>query len=480
MSNGENTALVGSSPTFGANFPKENAGFTPADTISTHETPESEGKGLKFPKRVKYRGKPLATIYGKSKAYPQYRVAWSVQGKRRMKAFDRYGGEDGALAYAEQLVSDLAKGSQATALNSRQATDALAALERLDTLFQATGKRFSLLGAVSEFAEAVRKLGEHSLGEAVKGFTANVASIKRKDVGEAVEEFIALDSPRTKASNGERPQLSSEYARIRALLLRRFSGSFENTAVCDLAKQHLDTFIGSLGELSAKYRNHHRAAIRQFLGWCVRKDYLAATHRLGEADQMRPEHANTAEVEFYTAKELRALLEAAEGPMRAMIAISGLAGLRTQELLRLDWADVWRVPQHVEVTAGKSKTRQRRLVEMVPALQAWLEPFQSLKQGKLWPTYDNAFQIQFPEVCKQAGVKRKANGLRHAFCTYHFAAHANENLTAALAGNSPAMIHSNYKGLATKTEAEKWFAVAPAKAENVISFAPKQGGALAE
>ena len=33
------------------------------------------------------------------------------------------------------------------------------------------------------------------------------------------------------------------------------------------------------------------------------------------------------------------------------------------------------------------------------------------------------------------------------------------------------MIHVNYKGLATKTEAEKWFAIAPAKAANVIPLA---------
>jgi hypothetical protein len=59
--------------------------------------------------------------------------------------------------------------------------------------------------------------------------------------------------------------------------------------------------------------------------------------------------------------------------------------------------------------------------------------------------------------------------LRHAFCTYHFAAHANENLTAAQAGNSPAMIHAHYKGLATKAEAEKWFNVnPPGAAKNVI------------
>ena len=68
-------------------------------------------------------------------------------------------------------------------------------------------------------------------------------------------------------------------------------------------------------------------------------------------------------------------------------------------------------------------------------------------------------------------MKRKDNGLRHSFCSFHFALHANETLTAAQAGNSPAMIHQHYKGRATKAEAEKWFNVQPAKAENVVPLA---------
>ena len=101
---------------------------------------------------------------------------------------------------------------------------------------------------------------------------------------------------------------------------------------------------------------------------------------------MRREHADNGEIEFYTPKEFRALLETAEGPMLAMVAIGGLAGLRTAEILRLDWEDVWRVPGHIEITAGKSKTRQRRLVEVCPALGAWLETFRQL-QGQSLPDY---------------------------------------------------------------------------------------------
>lgn len=69
-------------------------------------------------------------------------------------------------------------------------------------------------------------------------------------------------------------------------------------------------------------------------------------------------------------------------------------------------------------------------------------------------------------------MKRKPNGLRHSLCSFHFALHSNEGLTAAQAGNSPAMIHGHYKGLATKSEAEDWFNVAPSKVDNVIALDP--------
>jgi len=440
----------------------------------------------KWPKRVKHRNKVLAKIYRPCAGRGSYRVAWAVAGKRMMKSFPTYSGKGGALEYAEDLVKDLAIGSQATLLTPGQANDALAALERLQGFYVSTGRRVSLLAGISEYCEAASQLHGRTLGEAVQGYLANIATVKRKDLAEAVEEFIAAEEPRTKAGEGQRAQLSAKYAYNRAIMLRRFAGTFPGHAACDLAKEHLDAFVSGLVVMksksrngkpvtSAKGRNHHRAAIRQFLQWAVRKDYLPATHRLGEADSMRPEHANNAEVQFYTPNELRALLEAAEGPMRAMVALSGLAGLRTQELLRLDWADVWRVHGHLEITAGKSKTRQRRLVEVVPDLDLWLGQFRDFTSGKVCKLHEITWQQHFVALCEKAGVSRKPNGLRHAFCTYHFALNANENLTAAQAGNSPAMVHQHYKGLATKAEAKKWFGVRPTKDVNIIPLPAVMG-----
>jgi integrase len=255
------------------------------------------------------------------------------------------------------------------------------------------------------------------------------------------------------------------------LRLRRFAKALPGHAVCDLSKPHLDAFIQAMADASPKARNHHRAGIKQFIQWSVRNDYLPPSNRLLEADALRMEHANNGDIGIYTPKEFRALLETAEGPLKPLIAIAGLCGLRTAELLRLEWEDVWRVEGHIEITQSKSKTRSRRLVTICAALAEWLRPYRDCS-GRLWKLSENCFHAHCAETCKAAGVKRKDNGLRHSFCSFHFVLHANENLTAAQAGNSPAMIHQHYKGLATKAEAEKWFSVKPSEAaRNVIPLA---------
>ena len=461
-------------------FPQENGHLQEICTEFAQNLARPADKRVRFPVTIRHRsGK--AKIYRPVGKFNYYRVAFTVAGKRRMQTFANY---PDAKAAAERIVRDTASGSQAAALSASKSRDALAAFQRLESFRQSTGRTVSLLAAVSEWAETAEKLDGRTFNEAVEGYFRSVANVKRKDIAEAVTDFLQADEPRTKAAEGQRSQLSAKYAYNRQLQLDRFAAMFPNTAVCELSKEHLDKFIGSLDKVkttsrngraagSAKSRNHYRAAVRQFLQWAVRKDYLAPTHRLIEADAMRPERANNAAVELYTPQEFAALLAAAKNdlkPLRPIIAIGGLAGLRTAELLRLDWADVWRVAGHIEVTAGKAKTRQRRLVEICPALAAWLEPFRKLAKGKLWTGHEITFQQHFVELCEKAEVEikgekvtvaRKTNGLRHAFCTYHFAANANENQTAQQAGNSPAMIHAHYKGLATKADAEKWFNVKP-------------------
>src|SRR2546430_801745 len=156
---------------------------------------------MRFPVIIRHR-KAEAKIYGKSKNYSFYRVAAYVGGKRRMTSYVTYSEARGA---ADKLVRDIAAGSQAAALTTGQANDALAALQRLDGLYRDTGRRVSLLAVASEYAEAARKLNGQTLGSAVEGYLSTVVNLKRMDLGQAVERFIQGRSHKTEAKNGKRP-----------------------------------------------------------------------------------------------------------------------------------------------------------------------------------------------------------------------------------------------------------------------------------
>ncbi|MGH7978468.1 MAG: hypothetical protein ACREE6_03775 [Limisphaerales bacterium] len=422
---------------------------------------------MRFPVTIRHRSS-AAKIYAPAKGFAYYRVSYATAGKRRMQTFATY---PEARTAALRVVKELANGSQAAALTAGQSRDALAALERLNGFYQFTGRRVSLLGAVSDFVEAATKLRGRTLGEAVESYLRNAVTVKPKGVAEAAEEFIASRQHRSESKNGKRAQLSASYATHFNSWLRDFAGAFPGTAVCDLSREHLNAYIKAHSDVSAKNRNDRRATVKMFLTWAARNDYLPANHRLLEADGMAREIVETAETDFYRPNELQKLLTSSDGNLQPALAIAGLAGLRGEEIMRLDWADVWRVAGHIEVTAGKSKTRQRRLVEICPALAAWLEPWRK-HEGKVFPGGVHVYQRGFLKLRGDLKMPDRNNGLRHAFCTYHFALHANEGLTAQQAGNSPQMVHSNYKELATKAEAEKWFNVLPANAaKNIIPLA---------
>ena len=83
-----NREVVGSSPTSGANFIEENEGFSESRTDPAQHSAASTRK-VKFPHTVGFR-KLTATIYGRSEAYPFYRMAVRVAGKRIARSFQTF------------------------------------------------------------------------------------------------------------------------------------------------------------------------------------------------------------------------------------------------------------------------------------------------------------------------------------------------------------------------------------------------------
>jgi hypothetical protein len=60
--------------------------------------------------------------------------------------------------------------------------------------------------------------------------------------------------------------------------------------------------------------------------------------------------------------------------------------------------------------------------------------------------------------------------MRHTYATYHLAAFNDIGKLSLQMGNSPQVIHSNYKGLVGKADAERFWSLRPATtdAEKIV------------
>ncbi len=464
-SRGESCA--GSSPVAPTIFAEQNESSRTTDTDQTQNLTEIGSRKVKFPQVIRHR-KAEATIYGRTASYSHYRLSYRAGGKRHLRTFATY---SEVLEAAKNVVRELADGSQSVALTSKEASDALAIRDALDAYRRDTGRSLTALQSVTGYLDAAKILPSNiSLADMVQGYLRTVAVVSRKLLSEAVESFLEMRRPKAAPLPGKRPTLHPTYVKDTSRYLREFSNMFPGHAVADLNRDLLNLYATSRADLSAKSRNDRRTTLGMFIRWCSRRDYLPVNHRLLEADGLRKETTDSAPIDFYRHGELRALLDNADQEMRVVIALQSLAGLRLEEVLRLDWNDVFGRPEHVEISSSKSKTRQRRLVEISPTLEQWLIPYRGM-EGKVvtrWKSA-NTYTQAFTKLLRSLKLHPRRNGLRHGFVTFHLAMHANEGLTSALAGNSPTVIHQHYRGLATKAEAEKWFAVAPPEpTENIV------------
>jgi integrase len=172
------------------------------------------------------------------------------------------------------------------------------------------------------------------------------------------------------------------------------------------------------------------------------------------------------------------ILNAARPELIPWLCIAGFAGLRTAEIQRLEWKNVDLAEKVIEVPASKSKTASRRLAPVTDNLFAWLQPYSNM-HGRVTSFENMAKQLdwlvrdineQRKEDGQAADFKWKHNGLRHSFVSYRISQIKDVAQVALEAGNSPTVIHTNYRQLVSPSEAEKWFAISPAAEEGIIPF----------
>jgi integrase len=407
-----------------------------------------KAKAHSFPLTVK-AGSTAVKIYRDSKPSGDYfRVVYHLGGKRhRLNFHDLDKAKNEAAAKAAQLARGDVDAVQLTG------KDRLAYGRALDAV-----KEFGipLDAAAIEYAEAKKILGGYSLTDAGRFFMRHHGrGVSGKLVAEAVEAFKA-----EKQAEG-RSKLYLDDLRYR---LDGFAKAF-NVEVRQLTPADARDFMNGL-KFSARSFNNHRRTLQTFFKFCQAHGWLSKETDLLESVGKRRE--SLADIEIFTPAELRRILHAATPKTAPCIALQAFAGVRSEELLRLTWADLERRKGFIEITAGKAKTAQRRLVPISLNLTQWLTVAPH-RDERVWPHSKPYLFEAMRDATAKAKVEWKANGLRHSFISYRLAANKDVAAVALEAGNSPTMIFRHYRELATEEEAKDWFGILPAKGvKNIV------------
>lgn len=400
-------------------------------------------------------------------SYQQFTLAY-YDGAKRVKK--RFSDLEEARKEAHLAATKLANGeNHVLRLTSLDRAHYLHALETLRPL----GRPLNL--AVSEYAEALKMLPPGtSLREAVACFARRHTTVREsRTVPELVAEYIAAK---------EKAGKSPAHLRDMRLRLTRFGRLFQ-LPVAQITGKMLQTWLDGLSVSNRSKLNEIRL-VGGLLNFAVRRKY-APRELLDELSAVeRPEVAASPTL-IFTPAELREMFATAPSSLIPWLVFGGFCGLRSAEIIRLDWRDVNLQRRFVEVRADNAKTAQRRLVPLCEAAIAWLLP-RAQEEGCVVPrTGDHGVYYDLAAAANRArsaaGTKTrfkwKRNGLRHSFCSYRLAITHDAAKTSLEAGNSAHMIFRHYREVTTEDEAKEWFAVfPPPQPGNVVSLPAVSNG----
>jgi site-specific recombinase XerD len=284
-----------------------------------------------------------------------------------------------------------------------------------------------------------------TLIEAVRQYVSRHA-IESRTVKQATEEFIAVSR-----LDGRKPR----YLRSIKQILGAFSAGFADRRMTDLGVSDVANWLYGL-QVGAVTRNTYRRTLHTLFAFALSRKW-ATENPVAAINKAKEPHSP---IGILTVEQMRALLEAATPELLPYCAIGGFTGLRTSELVELDWNEVHFDSRLVEVTAAKAKTSRRRFIDIQPNLAEWLRPYVG-RTGPVVPR--RAFKYELARAIARAGITQwPSNALRHSFASNHLARFQNASKLALELGHSTtALIFSNYRELVKPAEAERWWAIRP-------------------
>jgi len=241
--------------------------------------------------------------------------------------------------------------------------------------------------------------------------------------------------------------------------LKSFTAAFGDQQLAEISFEDLEQWASSI-KLSPCSRRHTLTKVSQLYryalkhGWCA--ENLTAKLTRPETRTGIPHHLSVEE-------SARLLTQASAHDLTAFVGLGLFAGIRPDEIRRLAWDKVRFTNKVVILDQTVTKTGQHRVVELHPTALAWLKTC-TKSSGRIVDMPEITFKRQWKALRVAAGFKHWNNDdMRHTCATYSCALTGDYAKVAADLGHDVRVLHRHYRGLATKTEAERFFKLTPAK-----------------
>ncbi|MBN2507943.1 MAG: tyrosine-type recombinase/integrase [Verrucomicrobia bacterium] len=299
-------------------------------------------------------------------AYPTFEVCDYTSGERKLRSFADH---QAARKEARRIAQLLAKGdAMAAALSGREA----AVFGRCLELLRSVGDPPEL--ACARYAEAVGILGNGSLLPSAARFyiERHPDTLPQITLADAAAEMIEL---RRKAKASE-PYLAD--LRCRTSRFIKVFPDHPASLTTEDCQRYLDGLEGTTGT-----KNAHRQILWRLFAYCDSRGYIArGTNPVAGTQVFTGKHQDT--IEVWAPEQMAKLLAAADHAYLPALAIGAFAGLRTSEILALDWRDVRLADRTIKVVHRKARCAGTRLAPITDNLFAWLSVL-AKKTGPVWP-----------------------------------------------------------------------------------------------
>lgn len=318
---------------------------------------------------------------------------------------------------------------------------------------------------LSAAKRAFGQLGEISLDAVVEYyFTDGPGDFDRRDLKSAIEEY---------AQHHRDAGNSAKYVNAQRISLNVLLEGLGNHELTWFNASRLDLWLRKIkGDRKWSDLNtcNYFRDYNMFFTYCRKREFIAKNplenHVFVWLRKLRKK-LKDGNVEVYSVEETEKLLTAAlahpELNLLGWFVVGFFTGVRVDELPRLDW-DAFRWDEKIlsvsEYVAAKHGNP--RHVEFTEAFSSWIACIEDVEQRTGLFFDPTNYRHRIDRLHEHAGVKKKRNGLRHNFASYHFVASGDAADTRRRMGQkTEQVLFDHYVSLVRKKEAQAYWGLRP-------------------